>query len=406
MKKTIAILLLAVMVVGPLAALDIDPSSPAYELASQEYTATSARTTGMGGAGLNVTGYSDSFLINPANLGQGKFRLSLPTASVTLFNVKKLLDNGFFDSFGKYIKNRETADLTSAGVALLSALTYGQNEIERIDAGFNLAAGPVGFAVQAQERLYGYLSGSDFSTGKYVGDVTAAVTLGLGFRIPFGYTDDWSVDIGASASLVYRMFTQSITSVNVLGMIDKSFDIMNDTKLMSGYAIPIKAGVNLNMPLGFKMSVVGDNINGKFKYTVHDSAKSFFNGISFNSLFPSGADFTYDEGFRLNTGFSWEMPENKVSKFISPSVALDFYDMTHMTSKNNFFARVYLGAQVRLFSFLDVRYGIAQGYQSIGLGLDLWIFHIDASYWRADYGANYLDKSTDAFTIRFTLFTK
>ncbi|MFA7119471.1 MAG: hypothetical protein WC159_11935, partial [Sphaerochaetaceae bacterium] len=47
-----------------------------YLLCAQSYQVTSARLSALGGS------YSESFLVNPANLGQGAFKLSLPFVGV------------------------------------------------------------------------------------------------------------------------------------------------------------------------------------------------------------------------------------------------------------------------------------------------------------------------------------
>jgi hypothetical protein len=406
MKKTIISVLLVMVLVSSVFGASYSPDSTAYKLVGQAYSSTSTRLTGMGGAGLGVEEYADSFLVNPANLGRGKFSISLPTVTVTMFNPKKLLDGNFFPDLKTYMNSKNNSDLIAVATDLLSTLSKGQNEVERVDAGFHFTAGPVGFAVQAQERMFGYLDGSDFTSGKYIAEVTAAATLGLGFRIPVGRTDDWSFDIGASAQFIYKMYTESITSNEVLGIIDKSVDFMNDIRLMSGYAIPITVGVNANMPFGFKVSAVGRNINGKYKYTINDSVNNWKNNFSFGGIFSSKTDFTYDEGFSLDGGVTWKAPVGDFGKWIAPTLSVDVLDILHINSDMPFLAHLYAGAQVRLLSFLDVRYGVAQGYQSVGVGLDLLIFHIDASYWRASYGAKYLDKSIDAFSLRFTIGTK
>jgi hypothetical protein len=74
--------------------------------------------------------------------------------------------------------------------------------------------------------------------------------------------------------------------------------------------------------------------------------------------------------------------------------------------KRAFFEQTRLGASVRLLSILDVRGGISQGYKSIGAGLDLLIFHIDAAYSIQEYGASIGDKPIDALSLRFSLLSR
>ena len=64
---------------------------------------------------------------------------------------------------------------------------------------------------------------------------------------------------------------------------------------------------------------------------------------------------------------------------------------------------LFRSASVRLLSLLDVRYGINKGYQSIGVGFDLLVFHIDANYYTFEYGASLGDKPIDALSLRFSI---
>jgi predicted proteasome-type protease len=61
------------------------------------------------------------------------------------------------------------------------------------------------------------------------------------------------------------------------------------------------------------------------------------------------------------------------------------------------------GAEVKLLSMIDVRAGLNRGALSVGLGLDLLVFHIDASYYWREKGVEIGDKTVDALTVRFNL---
>lgn len=410
MKKTVLIGILLVSVVGMAFAASTagdantyQPSVLAYALTAEPYAATSVRTTGLGGASLGMEGYSDSFLSNPANLGTMKFKLSLPTVTVTMFNVKNLLEGDFFDDLQTYMASTDSNDLTSVVNDLLMTLSNGQNEVERIDAGFNLAAGPMGLAVQAQQRLFGYLPGSSYTGGSYVAQVTAAVTLGFGYRIPIG--DMFSVDLGASGQFVYRMYSEKLKAGDFTDLAMGNKDYMTDIPLVAGYAFPIKAGVNVNMPFGFKVSAVGRNFNGKFTYTVYDNLQSYVDNFSPEVLYTAGAkNYTYDDGYAFDAGLTWKPPLGGLGNFLQPTLTVDVLDLGGIDADASpFWYHVYAGVQARVLSFLDLRYGIAQGYQSIGVGFDLLIFHIDASYWRQQYTGS--TKSVDALSVRFSLGT-
>ena len=73
------------------------------------------------------------------------------------------------------------------------------------------------------------------------------------------------------------------------------------------------------------------------------------------------------------------------------------------TDEDAYLNHIRFGAEAKLFSMVDVRAGINQGYLSLGVGLDLFVIHIDASYYWREYGAEIGDKPIDALTVRFNL---
>ena len=63
------------------------------------------------------------------------------------------------------------------------------------------------------------------------------------------------------------------------------------------------------------------------------------------------------------------------------------------------------GLEVELFKLLELRAGLNGGYVSIGAGLNvLNIIHLEASYYRLEFGEKLLDKPVDALTVRMNLF--
>ena len=345
----------------------------------------------MGGAGLGMTGYSDAFLYNPAALGESHFRLSVPTFSVTVFNPRKINDTDFFDDV-------KDADWVNAADDLMSTLTYGMNELERVDLGINGQFGHVGVALNTRERMLANLNTSSYVDGEYILEDTTALTVGFGYRFPL-FSDQFSLDIGANAQFLYQLYTQAIDKTTIDAFIDDQSD--PTFPLVAGWALPFAAGVNLNLPLGFRASGVVRNLNGKFRYQLFSEAKDFDFGESLK-----GEDLSYDAGVRFDAGVMWSSPFPMLNKLFHPTLSVDVLDVARISDKEDLLGNLYAGAQVTLFNFLDVRCGLAQGYQSVGIGLDVLVFHIDASYWRREYGENYLDKSIDALTLRFQLLTR
>ena len=110
----------------------------------------------------------------------------------------------------------------------------------------------------------------------------------------------------------------------------------------------------------------------------------------------------------LDFGFTWA--PTFLGNIIKPTIAIDVVDVMAMGGKQadeltqSFLEQTRLGASVRLLSMFDVRYGLNQGYQSIGVGFDLLVFHIDAAYYTLNYGSGLASKeSLDALSLRFSI---
>ncbi|NBK24099.1 MAG: hypothetical protein EOM68_18960, partial [Spirochaetia bacterium] len=110
-----------------------------------------------------------------------------------------------------------------------------------------------------------------------------------------------------------------------------------------------------------------------------------------------------------DAGLTWAP---NIGSLIKPIIAIDVLDVMSLSGLEDdalvrgFYSQTRLGASVRLLSFLDVRYGINKGYQSVGVGLDLLIFHLDAAYYQLEYGNDLGDKPIDALSVRFSLLSR
>jgi len=65
--------------------------------------------------------------------------------------------------------------------------------------------------------------------------------------------------------------------------------------------------------------------------------------------------------------------------------------------------RVQAGVEIQLLSMVDVRAGVSKNYRSFGIGIDLILVHVDASYYWKDFGGTSGEKPVDALTVRVNL---
>jgi hypothetical protein len=406
---------LVLLVVAPLAATDYSPANLTYEQTGEPFMGTSTRVLSMGGAGIGVKGYYDSFLMNPANLAGGGFKLSLPAITVTAYNPKAILESGAIDDF----QEGGNSGMISGAQKFLGTIKKGYGDLVTTDASVVMTLGGFGLARETQERIMTYKPGVDLTATNLIAQITTAATVGFGLNFQL-VPDAISLDIGVSGKAVYKLYLEKQSASSITDMIsDEDADpakmYLNDVPLAAGYALPISAGVNLNFPFGLRFSTVARNYNGAYSMEVFPSVNDWAETVLGQRLDDSPSSsfttetFEVDDGWKLDAGVTWAP---NIGSLIKPIIAVDVLDVMSLSGLEDdalargFYSQTRLGASVRLLSFLDVRYGINKGYQSIGVGLDLLIFHLDAAYYQLEYGNDLGDKPIDAVSVRFSLLSR
>jgi len=369
----------------------------------------------MGGAGIGVKGYYDSFLMNPANLAGGGFKLSLPAITVTAYNPKAILESGAIDEF----QEGTDSGMLSGAQKFLGTIKKGYGDLVTTDASVVIALGGFGLALETQERIMTYKPGVDLTATNLIAQITTAATVGFGLNFQL-VPDAISLDIGVSGKAVYKLYLEKQSASSITDMIsdedaDPADKYLNDVPLAAGYALPLSAGVNLNFPFGLRLSTVARNYNGAYSMEVFPSVNDWAETVLGERLDDSPSSsfttttFEYDSGWKLDAGLTWAP---NIGSLIKPIIAVDVLDVMSLSGLEDdalvrgFYSQTRLGASVRLLSFLDVRYGINKGYQSVGVGLDLLIFHLDAAYYQLEYGNDLGDKPIDALSVRFSLLSR
>jgi hypothetical protein len=405
---------LVLLIALPLVATSsYEPTTAAYAQTIEPFMGTSTRVVGMGGAGLGVTGYYDSFLLNPANLGAGELKISIPAITMTAYNPQALLESDFFDAI-------EEGDTASAAQEFLGVIGTGYGDVLTTDFSMVLGLGNFGFALEGQERIMSYKSGGDTTSTNLIAQVTVAATAGLGFRIN-AIPDVVSIDLGVSGKAVYKLYLEKQSVSSVIDMMsdddaDPADAYLNDVPIIAGYSFPVNVGMNLNLPLGLTVSTVARNFNGTYYMSTYQSINDWSADVlgeafseDTNSTAFDSETFTTDAGWSLNAGLTWAP---KIGSLLKPIVSLDVLDLVGLSElsedemQSGFFERTHFGASLRLLSILDLRYGLSQGYQSFGVGFDLLIFHLDAAYYTMEYGDQIGDKPIDAVSLRFSLLSR
>ena len=420
MKKNIytilVTILLVLFVLSSVSAESYNPTDNVkYKQIGEPFVGTSVRVQGMGGAGLGMKGYHDSFLFNPANLAGSGFKLSLPAVTVTVFNPKKILQDGIIDKF----EDGSEGAMASGALALLNTITAGQGDMLTTDISTLFTLGGFGLSLQAQERLMTYKT-TGLTGTNMIAQVTAAATAGFGMNIR-AVPRVLDIDLGVSVQAVYKAYLKSVSGRTILDLMDEDKNLdpekyfLNETPLIAGWALPVSVGANFNFPFGLSLSAVARNINGNYSMSTYASANDWAIEVLGTPLDDEYAatdpavleEWTMESEWGLDFGFTWA--PRFLGNIVQPTIAIDVVDVLKMGGKEGedltraFFEQTRLGASVRLLSLLDFRYGINMGYQSIGVGFDLLVFHIDAAYYTREYGSSIGDKPIDALSLRFSI---
>jgi hypothetical protein len=400
--------------VGP----GVDASDATYEALGVGFSPISVRAMGMGGAGIAVAGRSDSFFLNPAALAAKRFQLSLPSIGVTVYNPQQILESGIIGEV--QAASDDDSKMISAAQKYVKILGKGYNETVTTDAGFSIAFGGFGLGVQAQEKIHSYNKDGMTTSSKLIAEMNAAATLGYGFRINI-IEDSLSIDLGVAARFNYKAYSSAITvdtlTTTFLGDESGGNDakmnlFLNTTPMMAGWAVPIDVGLSFNMPVGFTLSSVVRNLNGKYHMTAYPGISNWAEELFGDPLTTdkttnttmSNSSFEFTIPWSLDIGLGWAPSFGSVDKLIRPTVAVDVVDLVDLFEEEitteRLLTHLKAGAEVKLFSMLDVRAGLNQGYITVGAGLDLFIIRLDAAYYRQEFGVQLGDKPVDALTIR------
>lgn len=413
MKKKLVIILMVLVLVGShLFAYTF----PNFYYPETSFRPISARAEGMGGAGIATAAGADAFFMNPANLASGRFSLYLPAVTVTLFNPKAIIDSGMIEE----IQNNSDSDSFAATMVnkYMGIITAGRGEVLTTDIATSFTGGGFGLGLQVQEQLHTYSSDGQMASDKVIAEINAAATLGLGFRLNF-IPEILSVDVGASARFTYKAYSDAIGATQIIALMDSEDPaqrFMTERPIAAGWAVPIDVGVNVNLPIGLRVSAVAKDLNGTYTMNRYAESGTWVNEMAeivgaegpYTGASTDPTTTEYTVPWTLDMGLGWVPNLGSFGKILRPSLSFDLVDVMKLaeemeTDEDAYLNHLKMGAELKLLSMIDVRAGLNKGYYSVGLGFDLLVIHVDAAYYWREYGVEIGDKPIDALTVRFNL---
>ena len=395
MKKFITIALVLIISVSMVFAsadftvfeTDIEKNEKtAYAEALEGYRPTNPQIMGMGGAGLTTNDSVDSLFYNPSILGQGKFRLSIPSLTVTVNHIYDFLKKGSdgTSAYEKVMKlTGEGSEVNYADyLPIVSDLIgSGKGKIASVEASTGMLANVFGFAANVNETIRTY-------NGSLISDLKVSALVGIGFS--FG-SEDVRVNVGATGKFNANVFSERIVpskfvSDNTEEEITIPFAI--------GTAVPFDFGVSLKYHgLKATATLTDVDIAGLGEYIYELTA------ISVNSD-PSSTESS--EPVMYKTDYKYTP---------NPKLAVDLVDVISMKDaldagysfKSVFLGHMKAGAEFSLFNFLKVRGGMNSGYFTLGGSVNIGIITLDAAYFWEELGSFAGEKGLDGLSIRFNI---
>lgn len=403
MKKIVVLLLVGVVALTSVFA-DIDFNSDAiYAQIKNPYTNLDVRSLGMGGVGNAATNNVQALWTNPAGLADKKVQVSLPSVGVSVYNVQELYKTA--QTAGDESSESQESDMLSSVFEILGT---GYGKILDMNAGVSFTAGGFGLGVAVQDSLYTYAPKT--STGglssNIVDQLTAEVRAGYGYK--FRFTENFSMDIGATVGFRYMAFNQAVDANKILEIVgngeegSSTSDALSTIPVIGGWTIPFNVGLRFNLPFGFKFSTSVNDVNFGYNMTVFDNYNSFidepFGGSGYSS-YKLKSDFSWDAGFAWDPDWSWGF---------KPTIEADFVDIWGFIEDKDFSGRAWmnhlkLGAELKGLWIFDIRGGLDSGYWTLGAGLNLYAIRVEAAYYWHEFGAVAGEKGIDGLTVQINI---
>ena len=368
MKKTLIVLMLAVLLVGALSAQS--PTEVTGLLPKNP------RSMGMGGTfRVFSTGY-DTFFGNPAGFASKKGSLTLSDIATWAY-VKPTQEN-----IDKLMALADQSLATSDMITFANDLIT-QNGVGA-GASFGLGWAGKGFGLGVTLVTDQVVSGNSLLGAKLSSQTQVNGVVGLGIPLNLGFL---RVQIGADARAFYLL--KSPASGWTVGNIATAFlTDPNADPMTSIQALPIYGGYGFAFDGGLTLSVGPLSLGAVVRdfglgFTM-DETQTIGDLID-NMMVPTEgtADYMLKPTVTVGAGLGF-----KLGGLLAPSLyaELDNPKAVLDGGLNKVWNNLHVGAELKLLNFISARAGLNKGYISLGAGIDLIIFELDAALFTEELG--------------------
>ncbi len=373
----------------------------------QDFRPLSPEILGQGGSFVAVAeGYS-SFFTNPAGLAMTEDReFTVPSITtwihsrpdLTLSTIGALGGQDVSADSGDEDQSREDIILdnleeqfTTNGFGLGAAL------------GLGYIGGGVGFGLNVANDIYLY--GDTFPLG-IEGEMNSHIQLMIGYGQPF---EIGPVTLAVGGLLRPTLRVASIIDSEVAvelintflgvdaGETEASGDVTETITALSGWGVGIDAGLIASYE-SMRLGVAARNIfNTSYQYS-RNSLQDVLDALQSGGLpsepedrdDPAYVAENYEVPMVLSLGAAWQ-PEFSFSPVFDPELHGQIDDpfgtgQIDEDRPTSIWTRVHVGTEMTFLQFFDLRFGINQGYFTVGYGLDLSFFEIQFALYSQEYG--------------------
>lgn len=319
-----------------------------------------AKTMGMGGSFVTFSSGYNTFFGNPAGFASSKGSLTILDLATWLYvrptqenfeKIQLLADEATSDNDkGKIISDLQAENNGLGGGAALGIGWAGKG------FGLGLTMVSENYTEALKIKSMNQLSG----------------ILGLAFPIALGPV---TFKLGIDGRAFIR--TDSDGMWKMMDLMGSSGGDPSTLPVVSGYGFAADAGATIE----FGPLMVGAAVRDLgFEFTLgKGTMQDIADG---NVLLPGGAAYALAPKIYAGAGLKFELGKVLATSLYAETGAVPAL----FENFDNLWMNLHAGAEAKLFNFIALRGGLNKGYLSVGAGLDLLIFEIDAAVFTEEVG--------------------